>query len=348
MLVAERLKSFAARITGAEQARMIDEAEIFGQLAPLVRVRPELQYICRFGNQWRSEHEPEPKGWAPFHIVTYGSCMIDVEDRTGLQLEAGDVVVFPHGARHTVRGLPKFHTSSSEIRIQRRLYDELVIKTNVEGEPDTKIICGRFRFEQVQDNMVLAALPPVVVLREQSARLRRIVEGIRDELEEDRLGSAAIAASLASSLMVILLTIYFESTAERRGILALLTQRQTAKVFAAMLSEPARPWMLNDLAKQANTSRATLVRMFQKAVNAAPLAFLADLRLSLARHRVLTTRTPLALIAEEVGYQSESAFSRAYNRRFGVSPGSERKGGEDGAANSQADTRRAGVAVDVS
>jgi AraC family transcriptional activator of mtrCDE len=328
---------------------MIDEAEIFGQLAPLLRVRPELNYICRFGAEWRSEHEPEPKGWAPFHIVTYGSCLIDVEDRTGLQIEAGDVVVFPHGARHTLRGLPKFQTSSSEIRIQRRLYDELVIKTNVEGESDTKIICGRLRFEQVQDNMVLAALPPFVVLRAHSARLRRIVEGIRDELEEDRLGAAAIAASLASSLMVIILTIYFESTVERRGILALLTQRQTARAFAAMLSEPGRPWMLDELAERANTSRATLVRMFQKAVNAAPLAFLADLRLSLARHRVLTTRTPLALIAEEIGYQSESAFSRAYNRRFRVSPGSERKGSEEEvAANQQTDTKPAGAAVDVS
>jgi AraC family transcriptional activator of mtrCDE len=328
---------------------MIDEAEIFGQLAPLLRVRPELQFICRFGGaQWRSAHGPEPKGWAPFHIVTHGTCMVDVENGTDLQIEAGDVVVFSQGGRHTLHGLSRSQTPSSEIRIQRRLYDELVIKTNVEGEPDTKIICGRFCFEQVHDNIVLAALPPIVVLRARGARLRRIVEGIRDELEEDGLGAAAIAASLASSLMVIVLTTYFESTMERRGVLALLTQRQTARVFAAMLSEPARTWTLDQLAEQANTSRATLVRMFQKAVNAAPLTFLADLRLNLARHRILTTKTPLALIAEEVGYQSESAFSRAYNRRFGVSPGSERKGGEAGAtANQRSDAKPANV-VNVS
>ena len=49
---------------------MYDAAEIFNELAPLLRVRPQLQQICRFGAQWSSEHEPEPEGWAPFHIVT--------------------------------------------------------------------------------------------------------------------------------------------------------------------------------------------------------------------------------------------------------------------------------------
>jgi transcriptional regulator GlxA family with amidase domain len=41
---------------------------------------------------------------------------------------------------------------------------------------------------------------------------------------------------------------------------------------------------------------------------------------------MLATSTPLAAIAEEVGYQSETAFSRAYRRRFGVAPGADRRG----------------------
>jgi len=94
-----------------------------------------------------------------------------------------------------------------------------------------------------------------------------------------------------------------------------------------MLAEPARNWMLDELAARANTSRATLVRLFRSAANMAPLTFLAELRLTLARHRILASNTPLAEIAEEVGYQSETAFSRAYQRRFGIAPGADRKGG---------------------
>ena len=116
---------------------------------------------------------------------------------------------------------------------RRRLYDELLVKTNVDGDPDTKLICGRLCFEYAYDNMVLAALPPVVVVAAgrsaNDPRLRRIVEAIRGELEEERLGGAAIAAALASSLMLIAFALHFESEHEGRGILALLSRRQTAR-----------------------------------------------------------------------------------------------------------------------
>jgi hypothetical protein len=70
---------------------MHDGAAIFNELAPFLRVRPQLQQICRFGAQWSSQHEPEPEGWAPFHIVTCGSCLLDVGDRRGIALRAGNV-----------------------------------------------------------------------------------------------------------------------------------------------------------------------------------------------------------------------------------------------------------------
>jgi AraC family transcriptional regulator, activator of mtrCDE len=155
--------------------------------------------------------------------------------------------------------------------------------------------------------------------------VRHIVNAIQAELEEDRLCAAAIAAALASSLMMIVLRSHFESESKSRGILALLARSQTARALAGMLTEPARSWTLDELAERGNTSRATIVRLFRKAVDAAPLAFLSELRFSLARHHVLATNMPLAVIAEEVGHQSETAFSRAYHRRFRVAPGADRK-----------------------
>ena len=310
---------------------MVDEANIFRELAPLLRARPELQQLCRFGAQWASGHEPEGRrGWAPFHIVTLGACLLDVGDRVGIRLDAGDVAVLPHGGRHTIRAVPA-GGSAPLMRVRRRLHDDLLVKSNIDGEPDTKLICGRLCFEQAHDNVVLAALPAVVVLASaegrDAARVRRIVGAIQAELEEDRLGAAPIAAALASSLMMIVLRTHLESEREGSGFLALLSRRQTAKVLAAMLTEPARPWTLDALAERASTSRATLVRLFQKAVGAPPLAFLTELRFNLARHRMLATNAPLSAIAAEVGYQSEAAFSRAYQRRFSVAPGRDRRSG---------------------
>jgi AraC family transcriptional regulator, activator of mtrCDE len=275
-----------------------------------------------------SENDPEPKGWAPFHIVTLGTCVLDVGERVGVPLKAGDVAVLPHGGPHTVRAVPTAVGPTTTLRVQRRLYDEIAVKSNVDGEPDTKLICGRLHFEHAQGNLLLLALPTVVVLAAtdgpEGIRLRRIVETIQEELEEDRLGAAVVAASLASSLMMFVLRTHFEGECAGQGILALLSRRQTAKALASMLTEIAREWTLDELAQRADTSRATLVRSFQTAVNMAPLSFLSELRITIARHRVLSTNTPLGVIAEDVGYQSEAAFSRAYHRRFRVAPGADR------------------------
>lgn len=105
------------------------------------------------------------------------------------------------------------------------------------------------------------------------------------------------------------------------GFEALIAHRQLGRAVAAMVDDPARDWTLDELAACAHTSRASLVRMFRAAAQQSPRAFLAGLRLELARRKLATTRLPVAPIAAEVGYTSESAFSRAFHRRFGKRPG---------------------------
>lgn len=308
---------------------MDEEAEIFKELVPLLRVQPVLEQLCQFGAQWASSHQPEPEGWAPFHIVTEGSCLLQVGEEAPVMLGAGDVAVLPHGGPHVVRALPSASGPGGALRSLPRFHDDILVKTNTDGRPETRLICGRLRFEHAHHNMVLAALPPVIVLASRASadaeRAARLVDMMQAELAEDRIGAAPIAAALASSLMIFALRRHLESADAGTGILALLARRQTARALAGMLTEPARPWTLDELAELAHTSRATLVRQFQGAVGQAPVAFLAELRLTLARSRIRASQTPLAIIAEAVGYQSETGFSRAYQRRFGVAPGSDRR-----------------------
>ncbi len=304
------------------------EAALFEALAPLLRVRPELQNICRFGAQWASPHAPEPEGWAPFHIVTAGACRLEIPNAAPLTLTAGDVAVLPHGGPHIVKAVPAAGGSAGPVRSLSRPFDAIVVKTNVDGEADTALVCGRFQFEQANHNTVLAALPAVIVISaaggSDAGRISGMIGMMRSELEDDRVGAAAVATSLALAVMVIMLRTHLAAAAPRQGILALLARRQTAKALAGMLNDLARVWTLDDLAGCANTSRATLVRQFQAAVAMAPVAFLAELRLTIARGRIRASRVPLALIAEDVGYQSETAFNRAYQRQFGVAPSGDR------------------------
>ena len=67
------------------------------------------------------------------------------------------------------------------------------------------------------------------------------------------------------------------------------------------------------------------MRLFNSMVETSPLAFLSEFRLNLARHRLYTTGLPIAEVAQEVGYRSNAAFNRAYLRRYGIAPGTDRR-----------------------
>ncbi len=310
---------------------MTEVTDVVSGLAPFLRVRPELQLICRFGAQWTVDHGPEEGEWAPFHIVTRGACRLEV---AGLHhvLQAGDVAVLPHGSPHILQALSG--GAESRMRIERRLDSGVSIRTNLgDGEAteasDTQLICGRLRFEEVRNNMVLAALPPVVIISaedgDDAERARGLVAAMTAELQADRLGAGAIAVDLASALMVIVLRAHFSSHVTTPGVLALLAHPQTGRAVVAMFKDLLRSWTLDELAEAAHTSRATLVRLFRRHAGIAPLAFLAELRLDLARRRVRFETTALAQIAADAGYQSQSAFHRAFQRRYGAAPGSLRK-----------------------
>jgi transcriptional regulator GlxA family with amidase domain len=98
------------------------------------------------------------------------------------------------------------------------------------------------------------------------------------------------------------------------------------RAIDAMRAEPARAWTVAALARVAGLSRAPFARRFQRATGTSPLRWLTELRLGLARRRLVESDLALAPIAVEVGYASEFAFSKAFKRLFGVAPSRFRRG----------------------
>jgi len=306
-----------------------DPVDVLSGLAPLLRVRPELESLCRFGAQWASPHDHTARGWAPFHLVAKGRCILDAVGMPPVLLETGDVALLPHGTSHTVRGVTTPASLLATVNLRLGHTGTILVKSNLEGDPETELVCGRLMFEQAHENLIFATLPAVIRVHTDrdagSARLRLLMAAIRDELDQGRPGAAAIAADLASALLVMVLRTHFDAEPTSQGLLGLLAQRQTARTVAAMIEAPERDWTLDELALRAGASRATLVRIFRKTAGMAPLAFLAELRLGLARRKLQAGSASLAEIAADVGYQSESAFSRAFQRRFGLRPGEARR-----------------------
>jgi AraC family transcriptional activator of mtrCDE len=273
-------------------------------------------------------HEAEPAGFAQFHIVTKGSCLLERCSGETFKLEAGSILLLPQGDAHIVRSASRGGSSGAPIRTE---YNNAIrIKTNTRGGAETEMICGRLRLEGAMYRLVTAALPKAILLNigrgDLFDRMRMLVQAIDEELQFARPGAATIATELATALFVMMLRLHFEQSAASSGILRLLALSSSARAVTAMLRDPAHPWTLDELAAEAHVSRATLVRIFRREGDIAPLGFLSELRLGLARHRLGSTTGTLAQVAAAVGYDSESAFVRAFRKRYGISPGRLRAG----------------------
>ena len=208
----QRRRDFADRINYREQAPRPRAKDPLNAIAPLLRVRPELQAVCRFASQWDVPHDAEPAGWAQFHIVTTGNCLLERSGGHPLRLEAGDVLLLPHGDAHVVRSSARMRGPKSPIRIEYG--NAIETKTNTEGKAATELICGRLHFEAATDSLVIATLPDVIVLRLGKERLLdrmpMLVRAIHDELKGARLGALAVATDLASALFVQMLRAHCE------------------------------------------------------------------------------------------------------------------------------------------
>ena len=86
-----------------------------------------------------------------------------------------------------------------------------------------------------------------------------------------------------------------------------------------------------DLAAEATLSRSAFARRFTELLGAAPLAYLTEWRMALARERLRDSDAGrLAAIARSLGYGSEFAFAAAFKRHHGARarPLARRRGGE--------------------
>ncbi|QOZ07928.1 AraC family transcriptional regulator [Bradyrhizobium sp. CCBAU 51765] len=295
--------------------------ELLKAMVPLLRIRPVIDDSCRFGGTWESLHAPNGRGWAQFHMVTRGSCLVERPGLGPQRLDAGDILLLPHGDSHAVRS----QANGVATRISSEIRNGIRQRRTVDARADTEFLCGRFLFEMSDENPLIAALPDEIVVRTAGEplleRFRRLLIDIRDELDAGRVGSQMVAADLARALFVMMLRDHLADEGSGNGTVSLLRDRATARVVLAILNDLARDWTLDEMAAVAVSSRATLVRAFRKHAGIAPMTFLSDLRLTIARKRLAGTTDPIAKIAGDVGYASESALSKAIMRRYGLRPG---------------------------
>ena len=98
--------------------------------------------------------------------------------------------------------------------------------------------------------------------------------------------------------------------------------------LALMHADIAHAWSVEELAREAGLSRSGLGERFTRVSGVAPMHYLADWHLQVAGQKLRDSSDPLARVAEQVGYESEAAFSRAFKKKFGATPATWRRTGQ--------------------
>ena len=119
--------------------------------------------------------------------------------------------------------------------------------------------------------------------------------------------------------MIQLLRYMMANRSVSTGMMAGLADLRLSKAVTLMHDQPAKAWSVAELASAASMSRASFAAKFHKVVGITPADYLVSWRVSLTQ-KLLREGRPIALIADEVGYESPSALARTFRRKTGHSP----------------------------
>jgi AraC-like DNA-binding protein len=264
-----------------------------------------------------------------FHLITEGECYAEMEDGTTTHLVAGDAVLFPQGHAHLMNsapGVPPAAGKRLEAVLQRR--PRQIAYGG--GGATTRLVCGYLACDIRLARMLLGGLPPIVRVNVRGSNAGAWLEAsLRYALAEARSprpGGAGVLAKLAEVLFIEVLRVYMNEHHDgRTGWLAGVSDRIVGTALATIHKNPAQPWTVEELARAANTSRSVLAERFHALVGSTPMQYLTQWRMLLAANLLCRGNLSLSRIAEDVGYQTDTAFSRAFRREFGAPPAQWRK-----------------------
>lgn len=271
-----------------------------------------------------------------YHVITSGRCWLSLVGDSAsdpIKLGEGDIVVMPHGDPHVVSSEPGMRAEPS-LAVYRRPDQDgaapFVLQTGGDGAV-ARLICGFFTCDARPFNPLLASLPRVMRFgREETGSHGLLDQFIRfavTEMGNKGMGSQTVLNRLSELMFVEVIRLHMNRIGDgNTGWLAGLRDPLVGRALALLHGKPAYAWTLEELASEAAASRTVLADRFSHLVGCPPIQYLTQWRMQLAARRLADQGAKIAVIAHEVGYESEAAFSRAFKRFVGRSPSQWRAG----------------------
>jgi AraC-like DNA-binding protein len=293
----------------------------------LHQLRLDNSLYCRsiLSGDW-SLDMPVLPGKMMFHIITSGQCWLQVETQDPILLPQGTLVLIPHGHGHVISSDPKLPaTPLFEAGIQSISERYEVLEISGTGDK-TELTCGIMGFDQFSGKQLMQQLPPMLMLEqlEHTSQhwLNSTLEFITHEARHLKPGGETIITHLGDILVIQLIRHWMEESPQAsQGWVGALRDKHIGIALRAIHHQPEKNWTVDSLAQECGMSRSGFSAHFKKMVGDSVKNYLTQWRMNLAYHRLKQKSEPLIILAEAFGYQSEAAFSRAFKRVMGMSPG---------------------------
>ena len=270
--------------------------------------------------------QAQTKHFLPFHIMVKGNCWIQAIGGPRTLLSEGDIIIFPHGDVHILGD----HLDQEPVLVSRLLpappWTEPLLMQYGGGGEVSKLVCGFWQCEAMLMHPFLKTLPPLIHVRTLAKPTTPLLEmGVRCIIQETdclRSGSMCSLTRLIELMFIEILRNSMQNLpAQQVGGLAALKDPIVSQALEWIHADPAHAWTVSALATQIGLSRSALAARFTQVVGQSPMKYLSCWRLQLACRQLRDTDDSIARIAIQVGYESETAFNRAFKRQVGVPPG---------------------------
>jgi AraC-like DNA-binding protein len=266
------------------------------------------------------------------HVLVSGSCWIEVEGAQRRQLQPGDLALVPHGEGHRLVSEPGTPAVKLFDLPRAQVGDRFELLQQGGGGAATNLICGVVRFDHPAAQHLLTLLPRLIRVDAWSGPemewIQSTMRFMATEARQIRPGGETVITRLADILVIQAIRSWIaQDPAGQTGWLGALRDQQIGRAITLIHRGPAQAWTVASLAAEVAMSRSAFAARFTELVGEPAMHYVTRWRMHVALTWLKEEDAPLGELAGRLGYQSEAAFSRAFKRFVGVSPGAARRNG---------------------
>ena len=290
--------------------------DVLSKLFATFKVNADIFHNGLYCGNWSID--TSGKHYLSFHLVTQGQCYLMINNNAEqiITLEQGDLVLFPHDAKHCLSNEANFESVINSAQSQPY---QLEMKAGSTG-----LVCGYFVHQHPLVKQITEHLPESIVIKKDNAKestLSSVMQLLIKESIKSGRGTTFILESLSKCVLALLLR---EHLSLDKGLLAALAHSKLNPAISAIINQPEHKWNLEKLSKLSYMSRTSFSDLFKSVVGVAVMEYVTQWRISVAYRLIKDEKISTITAAVQVGYDNESSFSKAFKRVLGVTPGAVR------------------------